>query len=80
MSVKLILDEYKTMGTLQITDENDTSCGYDYVLHIRAIISFIKAADLDLIDKDDLYNIMCILENYMPNEDQADRMLKPSPH
>lgn len=78
MSVALELSEkFKTMGTLIVRSDSDTMSGFDYVQHIRAIISFVKAVDMELINKDDLYFMMCILEDYMPNEKQADKMLQP---
>lgn len=80
MSVKLTQKGVLAQGVLEIHTNYETVSGFEYVERIKAMLSFLKAADPERITKDDVYFMICVLEDYLPTEKQADAFLQVSPH
>ena len=69
-------DTSATYGHLQIVSNSNSLSGEDVVNRMQSIINVIKAVDLELIDKSDLFFLASILEDYLPNEVQARKMFE----
>lgn len=80
MSVKLETKKDSSYGHLELSSMESMIGATEYVMRMRAMISYLKAADPERIDEDDRYFMLCLLEDHFPTEEQAERFLRPSPH
>lgn len=81
MSVAIKLKDGNTnFGHLHIVSNEDSLSGEDVLMRMQSIINVIKAIDLELINKDDLYFLTCVLEDYLPTPAQANKMFEALPH
>lgn len=80
MSVKLETKDGRDKGQLKICSNEDNLDAADYICRVHAMINYLGAADEELIGKDDRYFMISVLRDYMPSEEQVDKLLKPSPH
>ena len=66
--------------TLQVQSLYDCLTPEDYVLRMRAIIAALSESPADLFCDEYRYHLLCILEDYLPTEEQAKKFLQPSTH
>jgi hypothetical protein len=72
-------NESSTYGHLQIVSNANSLSGEDVVHRMQSIINVIKAVNLEMIDQTDLYFLVSVLEDYLPNEAQAKKMFEVLP-
>lgn len=72
-------NESSTYGHLQIVSNANSLSGEDVVYRMQSIINVIKAVNLELIDQQDLYFLVSVLEDYLPTPEQAIKMMEVLP-
>lgn len=50
--------------------------GEDWLVRMRSIIRLVQCVDESLMSKDDIYNALAVVEDMLPDEDQAIKMFK----
>lgn len=75
MSVKLIKQEPKSpYGKLQITCGQERMGADEYLVRIRSLIRLVKCQNDDMLSIDDIYYILDLIEDMLPDEEQAEKM------
>lgn len=50
--------------------------GEDWLIRMRSIIRLVQSSDKQMMSKDDIYNALALVEDMLPNEEQAINMFK----